>query len=353
MTKTGLAQIFKLAAKKQVFNDITKITMTLGALVTMEDSLRSSKKETNLRKNKNQLIENKELLDNPVQYKECVDNVKTDIHERLFHNFPLLSAGTMFQKIAQSKVTSIPTDQYNMNHINGAGCVTTRGIFEAHDLSSTSITLKDFVKKNASKANSGARKFVGGMDQGVPFVESDVQLEEITDMEECMEAFTMLLAVRKRACMVDCSLEPLQRFLARRAWFIWDKEYKPTNVSSAKFCAAFIDFVLQQNGARFQAELSFLTYNEMTDALKEFKMNIRGADNPRAAYGNQNKKPQGLQPKLCLYFNKPAGCNTKGRSCSTKFGVKYLHLCNVETNGTVCRGEHAAMNHKMKQELNK
>ncbi len=70
MTKTGLAQIFKLAAKKQVFNDITKITMTLGALVTMEDSLRSSKKETNLRKNKNQLIENKELLDNPVQYKE-------------------------------------------------------------------------------------------------------------------------------------------------------------------------------------------------------------------------------------------------------------------------------------------
>ncbi len=361
MPKSSLEQIFYMAARKNIFNDITKITMSLGQLMGLEESLRCSKKEINLKRNKQQLLENKELFETPVNYKQSVDDIRKNIHERLLHNFPLMDPGQMFQMMTDMKLTAIPTEQYGMNHIAGAGCVTTRGIFDAHDPSATGITLKDFVKKNAIKVNSGARKFVGGLEEGSPFIESEVQLEEITEIGECMEALFMLDAYKRRACMVDCSLEPLRRFLARRAWFIWDKEFRPTDVSPAKFCAGFIDYVTQQNAARFQAKLPFLVYTDMADTVKDFRMNIRGIDNTKTGANNQNGNqrfkqhnknfPKQKHDKICGYFNRTPGCNIKGKECSTKKGGTYLHVCNFETaSGVMCRGDHPAFNHKAKQD---
>lgn len=362
MPKKSLEEIFYMAARKNIFNDITKITMSLGQLMGLEESLRNAKKEVSLKRNRQQLLENKELFDTPVIYKQSADDIKSSIHERLLYNFPLMDPGLMFQMMTDTKQTSIPTEQYNMNHIAGAGCVTTRGIFDAHDPSATGITLKDFVKKNAIKVNSGARKFVGGMEEGTPFIESEVQLEEITEMGECMEAFFMVDAYKRRACMVDCSLEPLRRFLARRAFFIWDKEFRPSDVPAAKFCAGFIDYVMQQNAARFQAKLPFLVYTDMADTVKDFKMNIRGVDNTKSGPNNQNGNQRFRQQnknfsnkqrndKVCGFFNRAAGCNIKGKECTTKKGVTYLHLCNFETaNGVMCRGDHPATQHKVKQD---
>lgn len=284
---------------------------------------------------------------------EGTDDMLDKIHPRLFYNAPLTESGKLFQMMARNKhMKPVTTDQYNLNHMNGAGCITTKGWFDAHDLESHSVTSKNYCHKNFNKGMSGNRRFIFGQEDHDGTIETEISLDECEDVSEAMECLVMIAAARRRANILDYSLEPLQRYLARNTWFMSHPD-RPSNVSAGRFAAGFIDHVLKNNAARFQSVQPHLNYNQMDDIMKEFKMTCKFNNRP-FGQGSRNNKDQGNKNSgnkdannsnkpPCHYFNQPAGCKFK-KKCRTG-----PHLCSVQIGANkTCQKEHPAHLHDAK-----
>lgn len=359
--------IFPNAAFSGAFEDSSKITMELMHLRKLDETLGSADVEGS--RSAKQLAKNNLRIKQEIRYHEELDDSDSKIHRRLFSNHPYTEPTKLFQSLATNNVKPVAHNIYKLSHINGAGCVTTRGWFEAHNLASTTISLKDFHRKNYVKTNSGAAKRWKSGAEGVDNVfECEITLDEIDDLGEFFEAWFMLRLIKGRACMIDSSLEPLDRFLSKNVYFMSSKD-KPSSMNPGKFCAGFVDAVIQINGARFASGESFLTYNMLQDALKDYQMPLMRADNPGGGGGGggnggggrggrgggrgggaQRPSPgpsgSGAQPdSVCKFFNTEKGCNySSGAYCEWN-NKRYLHLCNVKENGQICRAKHTASKH--------
>ena len=359
--KESLLEIFPNAGRtNKVFEDDTRITMPLSQLRALEDSLSNERSEYDVRKTKRQMDQNNKRIKAPVEYAATQDNLETDVHPRLLHNFTLVDPVKVSEDMTRNNVQPIPTDLYPLQHINGGGCITLKGWFEAANLGSTTISLKDFLLKNALRANSGARRVTSGQDNGTHFLESEIPLEEVTCLGDCMEGFCMLMLARSRACPADCSMEPINRFISAHVYFIGDTKHKPDGVNPGVFSAAFIDHVLKQNGLRYSTKMPFLVYTELHQTLDEFKMTIKGTrsnDNQRQDHKHNNKQnnkntrskgKDGNSTLTCFRFNNPKGnqCSKSDGECTGKHGAVYRHLCNFKfSGGNTCNKPHPVSQH--------
>ena len=351
--KESLLTVFPNAGRgSKVFDDVSKITMPLSQLRALEESLANDNMDGDVRKTRRQMDMNNKRLQAPVKYEEITDDLTKDCHPRLFHNFPLVDPMDLFKSMAKQKIIPIATDLYPLHHINGGGCVTMKGWFEAANLGSTTISIKDFLLKNALRANSGARRITSGQEGGSHFIETDVPFKEVTGLQDCMEAFSLLMMIRRRACPADLSLEPLHRFLAVHAYFCGDKEFRPQNVNAGAFSAGLIDKILHLNGMRYNTRMPFLSYSELYNELKEYKMTFR--DTRTNELPKHDNKPNnsnsraGKGNNACFKYNSPKGntCKTSGSECTGKYGAQFKHLCNCKhPDGNLCNQSHPASQH--------
>lgn len=360
--KESLMAVFPNAGRiAKVFTDIGKITMPLSQLRALEDSLANEQSEVDSRKTRRQMDANNKRIQMPVKYEATTDDLSADCHPRLLYNFPIKDPMEIFTSMAKKRIIPIASDLYPLHHINGGGCVTLKGWFEVANLGSTTISIKDFLLKNALRTNSGARRITTGQEGGAHFMETSVALQEATSAKECAEAFSMLLILRHRACPADCSLEPLFRFLNIHLFFVGDKEFKPESVNAGAFAAGFIDTVLHLNGMRFNTRMPFLSYAELYNVLREYKMTVkdtRGNENSRQDHkqGHSQQKQWSQNkgtPMFCHRFNNEKGnlCRVTDGDCTGKFGKTFKHLCNFKyPNGNMCKKAHPASKHKTKQE---
>ena len=347
----------------KAFDDIGKITMPLSQLRALEDSLANDQSDVDSRKTRRQMDTNNKRVQMPVKYEAMTDDLSADCYPRLLYNFPLMDPAEIFTSMAKKRVIPIASDMYPLHHINGGGCVTLKGWFEVANLGSTTISIKDFLLKNALRSNSGARRITTGQEGGAHFLETDAALQEATSAKETAEAFSMLLILRHRACPADCSLEPLLRFMSIHLFFVGDKEFKPESVNAGAFSAGFIDTVLHLNGMRFNTRMPFLGYAKLYNVLREYKMtvmDVRGNEYnkqehkqgyPKQKHENQNKGK--TNTFFCHRFNNEKGnlCNSNDGECRGKFGQEFKHLCTFKfSSGHMCKKAHPASKHKTKQE---
>lgn len=377
----SLKAIFPNAAQSGAFSDPTKLTMQLRNLRSLEESLRSD--ATGPTRGTKQLERNNLKIKDPVAYPAEVDDMDTQIHSRLWANLPVTEPSKIYQMMAEKNIQPRAHNSYKLSHINGAGCVTNKGWVEAHNLGSTVISLKDFCRKNYIKANSGAaRRWKAESEEGENVFEVETKLEDIEDLSEFFEAWCMCRLIKKRACPIDPSLEPLERFLAKHCFFISSKE-KPDKMNPGRFCAGFCDYVMQTNGARFASGEPFLHFNQLPDQLKDFQMPYlraektdnangggggggnggggggaggsgggsganRGGPRSRGAQRPNNPGPSNGGVKLdppCKFYNSAQGCNYSTGSYCEWNNQRYMHICNVKEGSKVCRQKHPAAKH--------
>lgn len=356
ISKDAIKAIFPFAAQQGIFEESSCLTMPVSQL---RQTNANAKKEldpatANIKKDKKQMDLNNLNILIPREFTGTED-MQENIHPRLFYNAPIMDSGKLFQMLARNKDKKpLATDQYNLNHINGAGCITTKGWFDAHDLESHSVTSKNYCNKNFNKVMSGGRRFVFGKDDQEGSIETEIALDECEEVSEAMECLLMISAARRRANILDYSIEPLQRYLARNTWFMSHPD-RPQHVPAGRFCAGFIDFVLKQNAARFHSVQPHLYYNQMDDMLKEFKMNCKFS-NTNFEQGSRNIKNLGNKngnsrntgkngkqtSKPCWYYNTQRGCRNK-TDCTTG-----PHVCSVKTSGRLCGQAHPAHLHESK-----
>lgn len=348
-----LKEIFPYTAINGTFDDEANITITVARIRDINSRLKQEK-ESGRRKDDNQLQNNGKELKNPKHYQAMVEKDES-IHPRLFHNLPLLDAGLMFTMVAKNKHMIVPTDAYNFTHINTAGIVTTKGWYDAHNPACQSFSLKNYTRKNSLKYATGHRRFAQGSENDGPWIETEPVLDEILNLAEAEEAWFMYKAIKQRASPLDFSHEPLDRFLARNAWFTKHADL-PSGVDPGTFAAGFIDSVMIHNAARCSSGLPFAYYTELAELYKHYVMNeghnlkassvLKPIDNKRSS--SQNSKRNNI-PLTCKFFNMARGCTSKGSSCGSN--GKYKHLCNhPKEGGGFCRGEHSRINHPTKNE---
>lgn len=199
--KESLMAVFPNAGRiAKAFDDIGKITMPLSQLRALEDSLANDQSDVDSRKTRRQMDANNKQVQMLVKYEAMTDDLSADCYPRLLYNFPLMDPAEIFTSMAKKRIIPIASDMYPLHHINGGGCVTLKGWFEVANLGSTTISIKDFLLKNALRSNSGARRITTGQEGGAHFLETDAALQEATSAKETAKAFSMLMILRHRAC---------------------------------------------------------------------------------------------------------------------------------------------------------
>ena len=248
--------------------------------------------EKRLRSNFATIIANK-------PWPRCYDNKTDKIHPVRYDRFPVCSSQELFQMAAEhwevKKVELLPIKNYDLSSLNIPNTVCDKGWEEAHNPGSTSITMKYYMKENFVKQTGSTKWNLAVDEDGNQLPQSSVAWEEVDSMEKFHNTFFVLKIVRVRALPWDRSIEVIELYLIDQFWFLKNPAHNGFHRFCAQgiFCSGFVDYCLQDNGARFNAKKEHITSREIDSTFNAYCRSLGSTKGKFVTSGSYNQKKPG------------------------------------------------------------
>lgn len=278
--RAELEELFPNLARDSVFDQARSKFRTFQQLLNKEDEAdKQEVKKIYQRATSTTLQQNKAKVVRPYEFGPSVDDLVNDIHTRLFLRAPVSDPRQWMiahRESGKDLFPQLPIDDYKFSHVNLSGQVTPLGVQQGHNQGCLDFSLNNFHESNFNKASNRSQQIrIGSNDGQSTTFETEDSTVQINSMPDFLMAFNNAELYRRRACLIDCSFEPIRRFFDLNVYFLGDR-LAPIRggMQPGIFCAKFAEHIIKKNAARYEDGEGFMTLSDIQTEFNSYQVMI-------------------------------------------------------------------------------